>query len=805
MLWSETILQDIQYALRAARKSPGFVMAATGTLALGIGAITAIFSIVSGVLLRPLPFSHPDDLVQLSQIDARNGTTNAIFYADLEDWRKQSTAFEAMISYWYTSKNLLDTADPERIQAVAAELGLFRMLGVGPLIGRTFREDDPLDVVVLSAGLWKRRFGADPSWIGRKITLDREPYTVIGVMPETFQFPYRSALTEVWIPWKMPPQRASSRNSRVDFVTARVKRGITLEAASRQLTVMTSRLAAQYPDTNKGRAALITPLSEIVGGRVRAALLTLLGAVGLVLLIACANVANLLLARAARRTHEIAVRAALGASRGRLVGQLLTESILLSMVGGAGGLLIATAGTRLVLKLASSQIPRAWEIGLDWRVFTFLLAASIGTGIVFGILPALTASRVSPQTALQSAGSRSVGSGSAGWSGRRLRDGLVVAEIALSFVLLVSAGLLLRAFLRLQETPAGLVANNVLAARMTLLLRDYSAPGSYGRYVQELEDRLRRIPGVRAAGFIQYLPLQNWGWNAFFSIAGRPPQPQGQGPQSELRYVSPGYFDALRIPIRSGRLFTDRDTSDAPRVILINEALARRYFPNEDPLGRRTDRGIIVGVVGDVRTSRLDRPASPEIYYSFAQNTAATSDAGVSLVVGTQSRPEALAKAVRDAIHQVNPHQVIYDVKTMERVIADSLADMSLYVWLIGLFAGLAVLLALSGVYGVVSYMVTARTREFGLRLALGAEEAQILRLVLGHGVWLVACGVLLGAAGTLAVARLLASLLRGVTSTDPATLAAAGVLLAAVSLAACLGPARRAMRVDPNIALKYE
>jgi predicted permease len=477
---------------------------------------------------------------------------------------------------------------------------------------------------------------------------------------------------------------------------------------------------------------------------------------------------------------------------------------MLSMAGSLGGLLLAAAGTRAVLNLAGPQIPRSWEVGPDWRVFLFLAAASIATGIAFGLLPALAASRVSPQEALrQSGGGRSLGAGS--WGGRWLRDSLVVSEIALSVVLLVSAGLVLRAFLRLQATPAGLVTDHVLTMRVTASLRDYPGLGSFGRYLQELEDRVRQVPGVTAAGFIQYLPLQNWGWSGGFSIRGRAPEPDGRPPQSELRYVSPGYFETLRIPIRRGRAFTLRDTADIPRVILINEALARTYFPNEDPIGRITDRGTIAGVVGDVRTSRLDRPATPEIYYSFVQNAAATSDAGVSLVVRSQPPPETMARAVRDAIHQVNPRQVVYDVKSMDRVVAASLADMNLYVWLIGVFAGLAILLATSGVYGVISYAVAARTQEFGLRVALGAGAAQILRLVLGHGAGMVACGLLVGCAGTLASGRLMGSLLSGAKSSDAQTLAAVAALVAVAGLAACLVPARRAMRVDPNVALKYE
>ena len=796
--WRETVQQDIRYALRTAGKSPGFVLGAAGTLALGIGATTAIFSILSGVLLRPLPFAQPDRLVQFTQVDARNGV--AVYYADMNDWRTQGRSLEAIASYTYTSKNLLDIAEPERIQTLWAERSLFRVLGVAPIYGRTFTENDPPDVVVLSWSLWRRRFGADPACIGRKISLSNEPFTIIGVMPEGFQFPYRASLTEMWIPWFMPPQRALNRNSRIENAVARLKPGVTIDAARQELNILASRLAAQYPATNQGRRARLTPLAEFVGGGVRAALLTLLGAVGLLLLIACANVANLLLARAARRTHEIAVRTALGASRGRVVQQLLTESVLLSLAGGLGGLLLALGGARLILKFAGSQIPRAWEIGIDWRVFCFLLATCVVTGIGFGILPALTASRTDPQMALkQTGGNRSTGSRG------RLRDALVVAEIALSFMLLASAGLLMRGFLRLQETPTGFVADNVLTLRLTAALQDYRVPGSYGRYLRELEDRVKQTPGVRTAGFIQYLPLQNWGWNAFFTITGRPVQPGAAPLGAELRYVSPGYFEALRIPLHWGRLFTERDTADVPAVIVINEALARRYFPNQDPVGQRTDRGVIVGVVGDVRTSRLDLPATPEIYYSFVQNPAATSDAGVSLVVSTHMAPQSLVNAVRDAIHQANPRQVVYDVKTMEGVVANSLADTRLYLWLIAWFAGLALLLAASGVYGVISYVVASRTQEFGIRLALGAEAGQILLFVMRHGGWLVAFGVLIGGAGTLASARLLQSLLSGVSAADPAMLAAAAALLAVVALAACLGPARRATRTDPLVALKYE
>ncbi|MGA8029017.1 MAG: FtsX-like permease family protein [Bryobacteraceae bacterium] len=423
-----------------------------------------------------------------------------------------------------------------------------------------------------------------------------------------------------------------------------------------------------------------------------------------------------------------------------------------------------------------------------------------------GFLPALAASRLDAQRGLKDAGgSGAKGYGSSGWSGRRLRDSLVIAEIAMAFVLLTGAGLLLRAFLHLQSTPTGFTPDNVLTLHMTVSQRERETSGAYSRYLRQLEERLDQIPGVQAAGFIQFLPLQNWGWTGGFSITGRSPQAAGQEPRAELRYVSLGYFTALGVSIRRGRGFTAHDTSDSQPVILINEALALRYFPGRDPIGQRTDRGTIIGVLGDIRQSGLDRQAAPEIYYSFAQNTAAASDAGVSLVVRARMRPEALIPAVRAAIHQVNPKQAIFDIKSMGQVIAESIADVNLYLWLIGLFAGLAVLLAIAGIYGVVSYTVTGRTQEFAIRLALGADRREIWNLVLRHGSMLVAFGLMAGVAGTVALARTLKSLVSSVSSPDPATLASFGVLLAAVALAACAVPARRATRIDPNAALKYE
>jgi putative ABC transport system permease protein len=789
-------MRDIRYAVRVLLKTPGFTLIALIALALGIGANTAIFSVVSGVLLRPLQFAEPARLMQVNETFLPNGT-GTVSFPTLQDWRAQSSSFESLIAYQNTSKNLQDVATPERIATVSADRGLFRMLGVEPIAGRTFRDDDPPHVVVVGEGFWKRRFGGDPSFVGKQIKIDGESFTVIGIMPEAFQFPYRASYTELWIPQDIAPAQAHQRGNHFLFVVGRLKSAATVDSARNEMGVIAKRLEAQYPENNSGRGVLITPLSEVVVGRVRPALLTLLGAVGLVLLIACANVANLLLARAAARGREVAIRTALGAGRARLIRQFLTESIILALTGGAAGLALAAWGTQLLIALAGPQIPRSWEIGLDWRVFLFLFLVCVITGIGFGLAPALAASRVNVQNGLKEGSGR----GSAGRGSSRIRDGLVVAEIALAFVLLMGAGLMLRAFLSLQSTQTGLHAENVVALRMSISESEYGAPGASGRYYQAIEDRVTQIPGVSAAGFIQLLPLQDWGWNGNFSIDGRPHEVAAREPLAEFRYITPGYFHALGIPILKGRDLTTHDNLEGPPVAVINDAFARQYFPGEDPVGKHTTRGTIVGVVGDVRQIGLDRPSAPEFYFPLAQD----SILGVSLVVRGQIPPETLVSGIRDAIRQINPNQAVFGIKTMQRVVADSLADRNLYLWLLGLFAGLALALAVAGIYGVISYAVTARTQEFGIRLALGADAGRVLGLVLWHGVALVGLGLALGVAGAFGLTRLLKSLLVGVTPTDPATFAVVGVLLPAVALMACLIPARRAMRVDPIVALRYE
>jgi putative ABC transport system permease protein len=789
------MLADIRYALRVFKNAPGVALLIVITLGLGIGANTAIFSVVSGVLLRPLPYASPDRLVQLYETFPQGWGT--LSYPTLQDWRAQNASFEAMIAYSGQSSNLQEHGSAERIASISGERGLFRMLGVEPLLGRTFRDDDPRNVVVVSEGFWKRRYASDPMLVGKNITLDGEAYTVIGVMPQSFQFPYRQSVVELWMPLEIPPSEANSRGNHYLFTTGRLKQGVTMEAARLELQVIAKRLEAQYPANNTGRGAKVTALNEVVVGAARESLLILLGAVGLVLLIACANVANLLLARATGRSREVAIRMALGAGRGRLIRQFLTESVMLGVAGGLVGLLLAMWGTGVLVSLAAAQIPRATEIGLDWRVFVFLGIVCLVTGIGFGLAPALAMSRLDVHSSMKESGGRGTASRSHG----RLRDALVVGEIALAFVLLIAAGLMLRAFYVLQHTSTGLHAENVLTLRMALAESRYATPQAQARQYREIEERIAQLPGVISVGFTNLLPLDTWGRNGDMIVDGHEPSKTGNDPIVELPIVTAGYFRTLGIPILRGREFTAKDLEGSTSVAVINEATAQKYFLNEDPIGKKTNRGTIIGVVADVRQIRQDIAPLPELFHVLPQDP----DRTMTLAVRSQVAPEAMTSAVREAIRQVDPTQAIYGVKSMNRVLADSQQQWNTYSWLLGLFAVLALVLAMAGIYGVISYAVTARTQEFGIRLALGADGSALVRLVLGHGAVLIAVGLAVGGLGAVAVTGLLKSLLVGVSPLDPATFAVAGVLLAVIALAGCLVPARRAMRVDPMIALRAE
>jgi len=792
--WLEETAHDTRYGIRSLAANPTFTVIALVTLGLGIGANALIFSIVSGVLLRPLPYAEPDRLVRFYQVTASFGRGAM---RNIADYRAGSTLIDGITGYVTGSRAIQDSGGPERIGIVAAERTIFRTLGAEASFGRTFRDDDPTTVLVASAPFARRRFGGEPAAVGKTITLEGETLTVIGVMADTFQFPYLTSLApgtlptppvELWRPLDLPT------NPRVgmDATIGRLRPGIPLAAAREQMNAIAKRLAAQYPDMNIVGIDLV-PLRETIVGSIRTPLLVLLGVVTLVLLTACSNVANLLLVRGSTRAREIAVRTAIGAGRSRIVRQLLTESTILALAGGATALAIVYWGTPLVLALSASKLARLSDIGVDWRVFAFLLVVSIGTGIGFGIAPAVAASRTDVTGTIKG------GAGLGGSSGffRRFRDVLAATEVALAFVLVIGAGLLVREFLRLRSTDPGLVVRNVLTMH---LMPNMGAPE-----IANLVPQIEALPGVRAAAFAQMLPMQSWGWTATFSIVGRPPYAPSDRPVIELRYITPRYFEALAIPIKKGRAFTDADTATAQRVIIVNETLARRYFGNTDPVGQLTDRGLVVGVAGDVRQAGLERATLPDVYYPIAQNMSQLRDLGMTLIISTRVPPAALGGPARDVIQRAYPHLAVFGVKTMEEVMADSLAETTLYTWLVGSFAVLALVLACAGIYGVMSYSVASRTREFGIRLALGQERASVQRLVLTHAAIVAAIGLAAGLGGAIAGARFLESFIVGASRLQIGLVLVAGILLASIALIASLVPARRAARVDPIVALREE
>ncbi len=796
--WVEQLTHDLRYGLRSLRRSTGFTVLAILTLALGIGANTAIFSVVNGVVLRPLPLAEPDRLVQMYGTPASR--TEAVDH--LHEYRRQSTSFDTLVGYGISARYLRGSAGPERVRTVAAERGFFDMLGVAPLAGRTFAADDPPTVVVLAEAFWRQRLGGDPAAVGQSITLDGEPFTVIGIMPEVFQFPYGAGSvlpgvasqtrTDLWSPRDLLVERFS-------YVTGRLKAEASLRAAERELAVIASRLEAENPDPFGARGVRLVPLTEaVVGPTIRRPLLMLLGAVGLVLVLACVNVVNLLLIRVTRQRREVAVRVALGAGAARLARQFLTESLLLAVGAGAVGLWLAWWGSGWLTRLAATQIPRVHEVGLDWRVFLFLAVACALSGIVSGLAPVMMAVRTAPHIALQRASSHAT----SGAGLRHLREGLVVVEVALAFALAVGAALVVREMVRLRNTDSGIVGTNVVTLHLGQGARGTLSPADT-RQFYDIADRVAQIPGVRAAGFTQVLPLQNWGWTANSSgfVTARAP-PQAPSFLMELRYVTPGYFQALGIPVLAGRGFAASDDGDGAPVILINEALARRYFGAQDPVGIDTNRGTIVGVVGNVRQVHLDRPAAPEVYHPIAQNWSQVADLGMSLVVRAGGRPATVIDPIRAVVRDASPGQAIFDVKTMDRVVEESLSTFTAYLWLMVAFAALALLLAAAGTYGVMASVAASRAREFAIRVALGAGPRHVMRSVVGRGTCLAAVGLGLGTLGVVAAAPLLRDLPVSVRYPDVATVLPVGFLLFGVAVVACLGPARRAATRDPLVAL---
>jgi putative ABC transport system permease protein len=795
-------------------KNPGFTIVAVLALTLGIGADSAMFSVVNGVLLRPLPYHESERLVFLSErSQVLEGMS--IAYPNFLDWRQQNNAFESIGVYRRQSYNLTGSGEPERLVAGQVSADLFTVLRVNAASGRVFTndEDQPgaTPVVVLSHGLWQRRFGGDSAIIGQNLTLDGRSFTVIGIMPSGFLFPSR---TEMWTPVGLrakDPGWESRGNHPGLYAMARLKPGVTVEQAREDMEIVAANLEKQYPDSNTGNRATITPALENIVRDIRAGLLVLLSAVGFVLLIACANVANLLLARATNRQKEIAIRAALGASRTRIIRQLLTEGMLLSFAGGTLGLLVAQATVKLIVAISPNSIPRAAEIGLDKRVLAFTIAVSVLTGIVFGLAPALQASKPDMNETLKEAGR--------GSTGRRhiLRSALVVSEVALTMVLLIGAGLMIRSFYYLQRVDPGFVADNLLTFSVALPQKKYAERQQRINFYQQLLQNLRALPGVESVGMATGLPLGNNGWQSGFWIEGRPEPPQGQRPLTEVAFVSPGYFDTMKMQLLSGRNFTEQDfkpaTPDpqhpdftAPTVTVIDEEFARRYWPDGDPVGQQLrfwgDKVTIVGVVRRVKMEGLSTDSNRvQSYYPYLQNAGGS----MSIVLRTAGDPTGLSNVVRQQVLDIDPDQPIYSVQTMGQIWEDSIAPDRLLLMLLGTFAAVALVLAVVGIYGVMAYSVTQRTHEIGIRMALGARQSNVLAMVVRQGMKLAVAGLAIGLGGAWLATRVMASFLFGVSATDPTTFAVVSLVLAGVALGACFVPALRATKVDPMIALRYE
>jgi putative ABC transport system permease protein len=804
----QTIWQDLRYGLRMLVKHRGFTLVAVVTLALGIGANSAIFSVVNAVLLRPLQFKEPDQLVKLWETLPQRGATGTVSAPNFIDWREQNQVFTGIAAYEIANFSLQGKDQPERIVGVTATANLFDVLSTPPALGRTFLQGEDQaggnHVAVISDRLWQRNFGAQPEIVGREILLGGESFTVVGVMPPDFEFP--STSTDIWTPMVFSQEQLAERGSHNLRVVGRLKYGVTLTEAQAEMSTIAHRLAEQYPDTQEGRDIKLVLLQEELVQNVRPALLLLLGAVGFVLLIACMNVANLLLARAATRRREIAIRTALGAGRARLVRQFLTESLLLSLLGGALGLLIGKWGVDALLALAASLLPRAGEVHLDGRVLAFTLLLSVLTAIIFGLAPSLQISKTDVQEALKEGGS----SGSSP-RGNWLRSLLAIAEIAAALVLLIGAGLLIKSFMRLQQVDAGLRAENVLTMHITLPEAKYRTAAEAIAFHTQVLERVAALPGVETAGVINLLPIQQYGWNGEVIVEGEAPKPSGQAPIVEFRTADSNYFRALKIPLVGGRLFNAEDKTDSTRVVLVNQTFVRQLIPGGDPIGRRIkfsdeaeDWRTIVGVVADVRQSGLTQAPRPEFFVPLTQGEWSTTTS-MSLVVRARSEPAALASSIQSQIWSVDPNQPVYDVQTMETVIGKSVSNRRLNMLLMGIFAGLAMTLALVGIYSVMSYMVTQHTREIGIRIALGAQPLDVLKLVLSQGMLLTLIGVGLGLFGAFALTRLMSSLLYGVTATDPLTFISLAALLVGVSLLACYLPARGEASVDSMIALRYE
>jgi putative ABC transport system permease protein len=798
----DTLIKDLRYGVRSFLKRPGFLVIAISTLALGIGATTAMFTVVNSVLLRPLHFPEPERIVLFQGVNPRQGITDSnMSIPDITDWQQQSQSFE-QIAGFASGGVILSTGDEvERVRTTAVSAEFFPLFKTNPISGRVLQPDDMQEgrdaVIVISHALWQRRFGGAADVIDRKITLNGQPATIVGIMPAGFTYPNDC---EVWVPLERTKER---RDNRFVEVVSRLKPNVSLAQAQTEMDTINQRLAQNYVETNTGWSVHLTELRESLVGELRTSLLILLGAVAFVLLIACANVANLLLARAAYRQKEIALRTALGASRLRVVRQLLTESVLLSFVSGMAGLALSLWFIKLLIAITPPNTPRLSEIRIDLRVFAFTFGVTILAGILFGLFPALQTSRPNLNETLKDSGQR----GSETGGRNRVGSLLIVSEIALSFMLLAGAGLLIKSFLHLREINPGFNPDNVLTMRLALTPGKYAQGEPRAQIYKQLIDHVKATPGVQSAGAVLSLPLGGDTFEVGRSLIreGRPMTPD-ESSNAQYLPVTPDYFQTLQIPLKSGRFFTDQDTLQSTKVVIVNETMARALWPNENPVGRRftiwRDEKFpreIVGVVGDTKAS-LDKEAGRQMYVPYAQDATWGS---LSLVVRTAGDPSAMTSSVREAIRAVDKGIPNYNLKTMNDVVSTSAAPRRIPMLLMSAFAGVAMLLAMLGIYGVTSYYVTQRTHEIGVRMALGAQIVDVLKLVLRRAMLLAVIGIGIGVAGAIAVTRYLTSLLFGVKPIDTLTFVAVAVALAVVVFIACLVPARRAAKIDPLEALR--
>ena len=807
----ETFFQDVRYGLRSLRKKPGFTVTAVIALALGIGANTAIFSVINGVLLRSLDYAQPDRTVMIWERFAQQPEhQNVVSPANFLDWQKSSRSFEKIAAVWDVRQNFTGSGDPIEVHAQFVTAGFFPTLGVQPLIGRWFTENEDHEganlVAILSYKLWQERFGGNNAVLGQQVTISGRLFTIIGVMPPGFYF--LDDQVQVWRPIALDPARDYRKTSgRFLRCVGQLAPGVSLEQAQSELNVITKQLEQQYPTYNTGWSVSLTPIREQIVGDVRPILLVLLAAVAFVLLIACANVANLLLARAASRQRELALRAALGATRNRLMRQLLTESVLLALCGGLVGIAFAYWGVGLLKAFGPDNIPRLREISIDPRALLFTFAISLLTGVAFGLVPALQASRADVNDALKEGMRGSTGGPSA------LRSVFVVAEVSLALVLLIGAGLMIRSFMRLHQVKTGFESDRVLTMRVQLPGAKYKEDQQRLAFFKQAQERVATLPGVKTVGSINFLPLSGMASNTAFNIVGRPEFPPGQEPSTEVRVISGAYFGAMAIPLLKGRLFDERDGPDS-RVTIINETMARKFFPNENPIGKQLailwappepgkpqPLDEIVGVVGDTRETALERDPNPAIYWPLDRE----SYGFMTLIIRSAIDPTQLVASVEREIRGIDPDQPVADVRTLDAVVAKSIARPRFDTMLLGIFAAVALVLASVGLYGVMNYSATQRTQEIGIRMALGAKTGDILRLVVGHGMKLTFAGIALGVIASLALTRVMSNLLFGITATDLPTFIGVSAVLTFVALLANYIPARRATRVNPVVALRYE